>query len=71
MPNPWIDAHVDAETDFQDGDRRLASRLVANEYAGAPESIPCRCGKTAHYRATIGAQQCPDCRTIYVGGEAI
>lgn len=60
--NPWKDLHVDAETDYQEGDRRLASALVEMEYRGAPESRKCPCGGTLHWRATVGSMMCPDCR---------
>lgn len=63
--NPWIAAHVAAETHFQEGNRGLAAALVANEYAGADPPVPCRCGGHAHYKATIGAHKCPGCGALY------
>lgn len=62
--NPWIAAHVAAETDYQDGDRALAARLVATEYADAPEPLACRCGATMFWKATIGAMKCPSCAAL-------
>ena len=61
--NPWIAEHIAAETDFQDGDRALAERLVTIEYADAPDPIVCphHCGGTAYYKSTIGAYKCPGC----------
>ena len=70
--NPWVEMHVSAETDFQEGNSRLARQLVMNEYSGAPEPIPCECGGTMHYRATVGVLMCPDCRNMAHGnGEPI
>jgi hypothetical protein len=63
--NPWIEGHIHAETDFQDGDRRLAKALVLNEYRGAPDPVPCDCGGQAFYKATIGAMKCPTCGDLY------
>lgn len=61
--NPWIAEHVETETDFQDGDRALAERLVAIEYADAPPPIVCPhgCGATSYFKSTIGAYKCPSC----------
>lgn len=72
--NPWVEQHMQGEMDFTgDGySRRMARRLVLSEYAGAPEAVPCECGGQAHYRATVGAMMCPDCRALYhCNGEAI
>jgi ribosomal protein L37AE/L43A len=65
--NPWVQVHVDAETAFQAEHGRRAGQvaraLVEGEYAGAPDATECGgCGGTAHYRATVGAMMCPDCR---------
>lgn len=65
--NPWIEEHIQAETDYQGGNRRLAAKLVRNEYRGAPESLPCPCGNTLHFRMTIGAYKCPDCGQLARG----
>jgi hypothetical protein len=64
--NPWRGAHVAAETAFQDGDARLAAELVDNEYRlGPTDTVPCECGEQAYWRATVGAMQCPVCRSLY------
>lgn len=61
--NPWKDLHVDAETDYQGGNRRLAKAMVDWEYLGTPEARKCEgCGGMLHWRATVGAMICPDCR---------
>lgn len=63
MPtNPWVAAHIDAETDYQGGDRSLAATLVKMEYALGPDPIPCpHCPETTFWRATVGAMVCPSC----------
>jgi hypothetical protein len=69
--NPWVAAHVDAEVVYQRHfgrhARAVAERLVALENMGAPEPLPCDCGGTAHFRATVGVRMCPDCRAMYHG----
>lgn len=73
--NPWIDAHVEAETEMQGGNRRLARALVANEYRDAPAVKPCwhqTCDGTMHYKATIGALKCDTCGGLaHTNGEAL
>lgn len=72
--NPWKAKHLAGEMDFTgDGySRSMARRLVEHEFAGAPDPIPCGCGGQAHYRATVGAMQCPSCRSLFdMNGEAI
>jgi hypothetical protein len=63
--NPWKGRHIDAETAFQDGDAQMASHLVELEYRDAPEALDCHCGGHAYWRATVGAMQCPDCRSLF------
>jgi hypothetical protein len=74
MTNPWIAQHLAGEMDFT-GDgytSDMAAKIVAHEFAGAPEAIDCTCGSKAHYRATVGAMQCPSCRALYhCNGEPI
>lgn len=69
--NPWIARHVAAETVYQEhfGQHAgaVARQLVGLEYAGCPEPMPCECGGTAHFRATVGVRMCPDCRAMYRG----
>lgn len=65
MRNPYIDSHIAAETDFQNGNRPLAEAMVMHEYAGAPDPVDCTCGSKAFYKATVGAMICPSCRSMY------
>lgn len=71
MENPWIEQHVAAETvhqrHFGRNARAVAQQLVALENSGAPEPLPCSCGGTAWFRATVGVRMCPDCRAMYHG----
>lgn len=63
--NPWVNAHVDAETDYQGGNRSLARALVLAEYALGPEPVECPwCRGTTHWKATIGAMLCPTCNGL-------
>lgn len=66
--NPWRDAHRTAERDFCGGEYSYATgrARVDSEY-NSTDSLaePCpTCGGTCHWRATVGARQCPDCRTM-------
>lgn len=65
--NPWMQPHIDAELRSTGGGytRRMAIAAVRREYQGAPDPMPCECGGQAHYRATVGARMCPDCRALY------
>jgi predicted RNA-binding Zn-ribbon protein involved in translation (DUF1610 family) len=68
--NPWIDQHMAGEMEYTGGEytRAKAAQLVRSEFAGAPAPEPCgSCGEPAHYRATVGAMQCPSCRAIRYG----
>ena len=75
--NPWIEQHIIGETDYhrhlgRRGARAMAEKLVGFEYSGAPDPIDCECGSKAFYRATVGAIQCPSCRSLYrCNGEKI
>lgn len=72
--NPWIAQHMQGEMDYTGNgySRRTAAALVRSEYAGAPDPVACACGGKAHYRATVGAMQCPSCRKLYhSNGEAV
>jgi ribosomal protein L37AE/L43A len=66
--NPWYEQHVRDEKEFS-SHLRLATvrRIVADEFNRGDEPMPCECGGTAHYRATIGVRMCPDCRAMYHG----
>jgi ribosomal protein L37AE/L43A len=68
--NPWIDQHLAGELEFTGGEYTAvkAKAIVSSEYADAPEPGTCGiCGETAHYRATVGAVQCPSCGAIRYG----
>lgn len=65
MHNPFIEEHVRREVPFADGDYRSARAIVESEYANAPDPVPCRCGGTAFYKATIGAMKCTSCGDLY------
>lgn len=70
--NPWIADAIRNETDLQDGDHELAERLVRMEYESTPEPARCKCGGSAHYKATIGCLKCTDCGRLYhTNGEEI
>lgn len=62
MKNPYIEEHVQREAAFSGP---CARSLVENEYAGAPAPVPCTCGGTAFYKATIGAMKCTSCGALY------
>lgn len=65
--NPYIADHLAAEVDFQEGNRDVAERLVAFEYADAGGPVPCGCsdGALAYYKATIGVHKCTRCGDLY------
>jgi hypothetical protein len=69
MQNPWIAQHMAAEMDHTGGEytRAKAVQAVRGEYASGPAPMPCECGGTAFYRATVGARKCPDCGALYRG----
>lgn len=67
MENPWIAGHVAGEMNFYEEGEISSSTvrsMVEQEHAGI-EPVPCDCGGTAHYKATIGAMKCPDCGGLY------
>lgn len=64
MTNPYVEEHVQAELAF---DPMNARHIVESEYANAPDPIPCTCGGTAFYKATIGAMKCTTCGALYFG----
>lgn len=70
--NPWKSAHRTAAADYAEGryERAREMALVDHEFAHSDElAEPCEtpgCGGTMHYRATVGAPQCPDCRAMVV-----
>lgn len=70
--NPWRELHRQAEYDYCGGEytRSMGRNLVDREFAHTDElAEPCEtegCGGTMHYRATVGAPQCPDCRAMVV-----
>jgi hypothetical protein len=61
--NPYLEGHIEGETVFQGGDRELATQLVTSEYEGQ-DPMPCDCGGTLFYKATVGAYKCPDCGVL-------
>lgn len=64
-PNPWFQAHLDAERDYSVGiPFDVWSRHVVSEYQGEEEPRECRCGKKLWYKATIIAYKCPDCGAL-------
>jgi ribosomal protein L37AE/L43A len=67
VSNPWMQQHINGELEYTGGEytSREAVRRVKFEFAGAPDPIPCGCGKKAFYRATVGAMQCPSCGSLY------
>lgn len=67
MTNPWIEGHIEGEMAFtgEGYTRRQARANVLSEYSDDIEPVPCDCGKTAYYKATIGACKCPDCGALY------
>jgi ribosomal protein L37AE/L43A len=69
MRNPWIDQHLAGEMEHTGGEytRAKARSVVMGEYAHGPKPMPCECGGTAHYRATVGVRKCPDCGALYRG----
>ncbi len=62
--NPWQEQHAAREAAFQDTPA-IARAVVANEYLGAPDAVPCDCGGQAHYKATIGAMKCTSCGALF------
>lgn len=67
--NPWKAKHLELERRFADPTNPFelawAEKAVDGEYAGMDAyARPCPCGGTMHYRATVGALQCPDCREL-------
>lgn len=67
MRNPWQDQHAAHEVEFYTGGgytARMARQVVAGEYASAPAPVPCDCGGTLHYKATVGALVCPTCGEV-------
>lgn len=65
--NPWKDLHHEhANTDRE-------HQLVELEFAGTEKyEVACYCGDWMYFRATIGALQCPRCRTLaHMNGEFI
>lgn len=70
--NPWKSLHHSfagsyAETRYE---AQREHALVDHEYSHSDEMAePCEtkgCGGTMHYRATVGAPQCPNCRAMVV-----
>lgn len=70
--NPWKAQHRTAAADYAEGryERSIEMSKVDWEFANSDERAePCEtpgCGGTMHYRATVGAPQCPDCRAMVV-----
>lgn len=69
MRNPWMNLHMAAEMEHTGGEytRAKARSAVQAEFDRGPAPMPCECGGTAHYRATVGVRKCPDCGTMYRG----
>jgi hypothetical protein len=70
--NPWKAIHKNAALDYASTPREASREmaLVDSEFGHTDElAEPCEtpgCGGTMHYRATVGAPQCPDCRAMVV-----
>lgn len=68
--NPWKGLHQAIAGDYAETRReaRIERKLVDSEYSNTDRMAePCpTCGGTCHYRATVGAIQCPNCRTMIV-----
>ncbi len=72
--NPWIEQPIHGELAYtgEGYTGRQAAEIVRGEFADGPEPFLCDCGSVAHYRATVGALQCPKCRALYTSsGEPI
>lgn len=70
--NPWKADHHAKERGHIGGEYTWAKarKRVDHEYENTDDlAEPCPkegCGGTCHWRATVGARQCPDCRTMIV-----
>jgi ribosomal protein L37AE/L43A len=74
MRNPYMAQHLAYEMRHTGGEYTAAKarQAVMGEYAHGPAPMPCPCGGTAHYRATVGVRKCTDCGTLYRGtGERV
>lgn len=74
VTNPYVDRHLSDEMMHVGGEytARAARDVVLGEYANGPAPVPCECGGTAHYKATVGVLICPDCGEMYHGnGEPV
>jgi hypothetical protein len=76
--NPWKLLDISRTDQYAETAQQAADEhdLIEIEYRGTDEyKQPCTkdgCGGTMHYRATVGALQCPTCRTLArVGGRPI
>ena len=70
--NPWLTLDIDRAFQYSErGTARSEFILTVLAYVGCAEPIPCECGKTAHYRATVGCVICPSCRAMYSGGSLL
>lgn len=69
--NPWVERHVAGEMNFYEPgevDPSTVRKMVESEYEGI-EPVECDCGRTAYYRATVGAIKCECGKFYHTNGE--
>ena len=70
MSNPWKSQALTRANQYSENsaEASIEAMYVNHEYAGHnDDSEPCErdgCNGRMHYRSTVGAWQCPDCRGI-------
>jgi len=69
MPyNPWEDLDIRRAQQFSEftHEADVEISIIQRAYKDVDQPRPCDCtdGAKRHYRITVGAFQCPECRTI-------